>query len=193
MVVRFCPRMRPSRIVRLCRPWPIAVGFYLLAGSGSFGASATATQTLSAALSPIAKLSVPLSLTATQGSQKFSPFTGSLPITYRVRTTPTGGGTLTVQVTSDFAPAGGPSAASGALTFTCGSATIGTPCSGTQTATTSSQTPVLTLPASACTGGGGACSGSDPNSVTVTFTLVDNPAYSTGTYSAGITFVISAT
>jgi hypothetical protein len=130
---------------------------------------------------------------AVAGSQKFSPFTGTLPISYRVRTTPSGGGAVTVQVTSDFSPTGGPSAAAGAVTYSCGSASIGTACSGTQTASTTSQTPVLTLPASACTGGGGACSGNDPNSVTVTFTLTDNPAYSTGAYSAALTFVISAT
>lgn len=177
----------------LCRPWPVALGWCLLAGNGSFGSSATANQTLNAAFSPIAKLSVPSVLTVTPGSQKFSGFTATLPISYRVRTTPTGSGTLTVRVTSDFSPADGPSAASGALTYTCGGATIGTSCSGTQTASPSSQTPVLTLPASACTGGGGSCSSPNPNSVNVTFTLTDNPGYSTGSYSAGLTFVISAT
>jgi hypothetical protein len=168
------------------------VGFCLLTGSGSYGSSASVNQTLDASLSPIAKLSLPGSVAVT-GSQRFSGFSGTLPISYRVRTTQGGGGTLTLQVTSDFSPAGGPSAASGALTYTCSGATLGAGCSGTQTASTGSQTPVLTLPSSACTGGGGACSSQDPNTVNVTFSLTDNPAYSTGSYSASLTFIISAT
>jgi hypothetical protein len=157
------------------------------------GATGTATQTLNALIYPIAKLSVPASVTLTSGSTQFSPFQASLPITYRARTTPTGGGTMTVQVTSDFTPAGGPSAASGVLTYTCSSANLGTACSGIQTASTTIQTPVLTLPASACTGGGGTCSASDPNSLTLNFTVVDDPSYATGSYSAKVTFTISAT
>jgi hypothetical protein len=95
-------------------------------------------------------------------------------------------------VASDFSPSGGPTAASGALTYLCGGANLGTACSGTQTASTTTQTPVLSVPASACTGGGGACSSQNPNSVSLTFTLIDSPVYSTGTYSANITFTISA-
>jgi hypothetical protein len=147
---------------------------------------------LSASFFAIAKLSVPASLTLAAGATGFSPFQASLPLSYRVRTTPGGSGTVTVQVTSDFAPAGGPSAAAGALTYSCGAATLGTPCSGLQTASTTLQTPVLTLPASACTGGGGACSAGDPNSVNLTFFLTDDPGYGTGSYSARLTFVISA-
>jgi hypothetical protein len=170
----------------------LAAAVCLLARTASFGASATTNQTLSAGFSPIAKVSVPVSLAVT-GTQRFSGFSGTLPISYRARTTPFGGGTLTVRVTSDFSPSGGPSAASGALTYSCSGATLGTPCSGNQTASTSSQTPVLTLPASACTGGGGACSPQDPNTVNVIFNLTDDPGYSTGSYSASITFTISAT
>src|ERR1035441_897132 len=157
------------------------------------GATGTATETLNALIYPIAKLTVPSSVSLTAGAAKLSPFQASLPVTYRARTTPTGGGTMTLQVTSDFSPAGGPSAASGALTYTCTSANLGTACSGAQTASTTLQTPVLTLPASACTGGGGACSAQDPNSLTLNFTVVDDPRYDTGSYSAKVTFIISAT
>jgi hypothetical protein len=115
-------------------------------------------------------------------------------VSYQVRTTPGGsGGKITLQVTNDFSPTGGPTAASGALTYVCGGANLGTACSGTQTASTTTSTPVLTVPASACTGGGGACSSQNPNSMNLTFTLTDNPVYPTGTYSANITFTISAT
>src|ERR1035438_1779355 len=157
------------------------------------GATGTATQTLNAMIYPIAKLSAPASVSLTSGGTQFNPFQGSVPITFRARSTPAGGGTMTLQVTSDFAPAGGPSAASGALTYTCSSANLGTACSGAQTASTTLQTPVLTLPASACTGGGGACSAQDPNSLTLNFTVVDDPRYDTGSYSAKVTFIISAT
>ena len=181
-----------TKIRLLCRRCPSILALWVIAGNGGFGSTASTSQTLDLSLSPIAKLSVPASLTAVAGNQKFAAFTATLPVSYRLRTTPSGGGTLTVRVSTDFTPAGGPSAAGGALTYSCGWATLGTPCSGNQTASTTAQTPVLTLPASACTGGGGACSAQDPNSVDVTFTLTDTPAYSTGAYSAGLTFVISA-
>jgi len=51
---------------------------------------------------------------------------------------------------------------------------------------------VLTVGAGVCTGGGGSCSTNDPNTVQTSFTLADNPAYGTGTYSAVLTFTISA-
>jgi hypothetical protein len=68
---------------------------------------------------------------------------------------------------------------------------LGTACSGTQTLSTTSTTPVVTFPASACTGAG--CPGTSPQSVQVHFTLVNSTQYKTGTYSAGLTFTISAT
>jgi len=152
----------------------------------------TATQSMTAVINPAAKLSVQASAALAVSGSYFASYQASLPVSYRARTTSAGGGNITVRVSSDFTPSGGPTAASGALTYVCSGATLGTACSGTQTAT-SSQTPVLTLPASACTGGGGACSSGDPNSVTLQFVLTNNPAYSTGTYSVQLTFVISAT
>jgi hypothetical protein len=161
-------------------------------GSSS-GATGSATQSLAAFLYPAAKLSVPASMGMTAASGKFGSFQASLPISYRVRTTSLGGGMITVQVTSDFSPQGGPSAGAGALLYSCGSASMGTPCSGTQTAATNSQTPILSLPAAACTGAGGNCRSQDPNGMTILFTLPDDPGYTTGAYSAQLTFVISAT
>ena len=152
-----------------------------------------ATQSLIATIQPAAKLSLPPAIAMMPGATSFSAFVAAAPINYRARTTPTGGGVITLQVTSDFSPAGGPSAATGVLTYTCSGASLGIACSGTQTASTSAQTPVLTLPASACTGGGGACSIQDPNSVTLNFTLADEPGFATGTYSATITLTVSAT
>ena len=55
------------------------------------------------------------------------------------------------------------------------------------------QTLVVVIPGQACTGGGGACSSADPNSVSINFVLSNDPGYQTGTYSAQLTFTISAT
>ncbi len=176
-------------------PYPLGYQFVLLLlwmSAPAGAASAVATQTLTATIAPAWNLAVPATASLARGQQAFQPFQVTVPVNYQARTTPSGSGKITLRVSADFAPAGGPSASSGALTFGCSGASLGTPCSGTQAASTTTQSTVLTLPASACTGGGGLCSGQDPNLVNVTFLLTDDPGYSTGSYSAGITFTISA-
>lgn len=153
----------------------------------------TTTQTLSAQLFPIGKLAVPIGLPLASSGTTFVAFSGALAVSYRVRTTPAGAGAITVQATSDFSPAGGPSVSAGDLTYTCSGASLGASCSGSQTVSAAVQTPVLTIPAGVCTGGGGACSASDPNSVQVNFVLTNDPGFSTGTYTAQLIFTISAT
>jgi hypothetical protein len=157
------------------------------------GVTGTTTQTLSAQINALGKVSVPASLTLTTAGTTFVAYSGNLTVSYRARTTSaTGSGSLTMRATADFSPAGGPSISGGQLTYTCSAATLGAACSGTQTASTSSQTNVVTLGAGVCTGGGGSCSSVNPNSVQSTFTLSNNPAFKTGTYSATLTFTISA-
>jgi hypothetical protein len=157
------------------------------------GATGTTTQTLSAQIDAIGKLSVPASLNVTTAGTTFVAYSGALSVSYRARTTAaTGSGSLTLKATADFSPAGGPSISSGQLTYTCSAATLGAACSGTQTASTAAQTSVVTLGAGLCTGGGGSCSSVNPNTVQTTFTLSNNPAFKTGTYSATLTFTISA-
>jgi len=168
-------------IVSCCAP------FCLSAATG------TATQTLSAQINAIGKLSVPSTVSVVNSGTTFVAYTGNLSVSYRIRSTATtGSGTLSVKATNDFTPAGGPSIAGGMLTYTCSAATLGTACSGSRTLSTTSQTSVLTVGAGVCTGGGGSCSTNDPNTVQTSFTLADNPAYGTGTYSAVLTFTISA-
>jgi hypothetical protein len=174
----------------------LPVGFCVLLAMSSLpagGGTGSAGQTLTATINPAWALSVPSSATLTHGTTAFQPFQANLTVNYQVRTSPVGSGKITLQVASDFSPAGGPAAAKGNLTYTCGGANLGTACNGTQTASTTIQTPVLTVPASACTGGGGACSSQDPNQLNLTFTLTDDPGYATGTYSATVLFTISAT
>jgi len=150
------------------------------------------TQTLTATIQPAWTLSAPTSAIMAGGPNPFQPFRSTFAVSYRARTTPSGSGSITLRITSDFSPSGGPTSAGGGLTYTCGAAGLGAACSGTQTASTSAQTPVVTLPAAACTGGGGVCSNQDPNSLNLTFVLADDPQYKTGSYSATITFTISA-
>jgi hypothetical protein len=178
---------------RNCYGGTVAVVLALLLATSGEGGTGTATQTLSAQIDAIGKVSVPSTLTLTTSGTTFATYTGSLEVSYRARTTAgTGSGSLTVRATSDFTPAGGPSIATGNLTYTCGSATLGTACSSVQTTSTSSQTSVVTLGAGLCTGGGGACSSANPNTVQTSFMLLNSPAYKTGTYSATLTFTISA-
>ena len=155
---------------------------------------ATLTQTINAQLNPLGKISAPASLTLSSTGTVFNPYTGTATLLYRARTTPAGtGGTITVQATGEFSPSGGPTVSSGGLTYTCSAATLGTPCTGTKTLSLTTATSVATIPTSACTGGGGACSTADPNSVKVNFSLTNSPQYQTGSYSATVTFTISAT
>jgi hypothetical protein len=156
-------------------------------------ATGTATQTLSAQVNAIGKLSVPAASTVTSAGTTFAGYTGSLTVSYKARTTAaTGSGSLTVTASADFSPAGGPSIASGQLTYTCSAATLGAACVGTQTASTASQTNIATIGSSACTGGGGSCSTVNPNTVLASLSLSNNPTYKTGTYSATLIFTISA-
>ena len=181
----------PERVL----PLVLSIAAGVLTSATAWGqATATATQSIQGEIDPAGKLSVPATLTLTSaGGPTFPSFTGSATVSYRARTTPTGSGAITAQVTSNFSPTGGPSASAGDLTYTCSGSTLGTNCSGTQTASTASATPVLTIPSSACTGGGGSCSASDPNTMQVNFTLTNRVTYKTGTFSAQVTFSISAT
>lgn len=157
------------------------------------GSTGTGSQSLNATIDPVGSITAPASASLTTSATTFKPFTGDLTVNYKARTTPVGGGAITLSVSSDFTPSGGPSAASGALTYTCSGATLGSACSGSQTASTTAQTPVLALPGGVCTGGGAPCGNQNPNSVGLSFTLTDNPAYATGAYSARVTFTISTT
>ena len=152
----------------------------------------TGTQTLSVNVSAIGKLSVvQSSISLTHAGTTFADFTGAESVQYKIRTTiSTGSASFTVNATADFAPANGPSVANSDLKYTCSGASLGTACSGTQTMKTSASTNVLTVGAGQCVGTG--CAGPDPSSVTVNLDLVNSPTFQTGSYSATLTFSISA-
>jgi hypothetical protein len=126
----------------------------------------------------------------TTSATNFTNYTGTTSFTYWIRTSTSGGsGTISLKVTSDFTPGGGPSVATpptsgDALTYVPTVASPGTPASGSQTASTSAATAVATFGANAH------ATASTANSVA--WTLTNDPVYPTGTYDATVTFTISA-
>ena len=154
--------------------------------------AATGATTVSVTVGPEAALQVTTSTTnlAATGTI-FNPYTGTTNLTYKVRTTQsTGSGTVTLKVTADFSPAGGPSVATppstgDALTYTCTVAAPGTACTGSQTASTTAATPLATF-------GAGASSAAAGNSASTAWSLSNDPVYKTGAYSATVTYTISA-
>jgi hypothetical protein len=152
----------------------------------------TGTTTVSVTVGAESAISVTTGTTAlaTVGTI-FNPFAGSTNFSVKMRSTEsTGTGTVTLKVTADFG-AGGPNVttpptAGDALTYTCAVITSGTPCTGTQTASTASATPVATF-------GAGAHSTSAGNTSSVSWSLTNDPLYKTGTYTATVTFTVSQT
>ena len=136
-------------------------------------------------------LFVPGAKTLTRVGTAFSPYTGSITLSYHARTSAAGSATITMQATSDFTGSH-PSVGAGDLTYNCGPADLGTACSGTQTASTTTSQAVVSIPPSSCTGGGGGCSSAVPNSMIINFWLANSPAAQTGTYTSNIVFTISA-
>jgi hypothetical protein len=148
------------------------------------------TQTIAVNVAPNGKLSLPSNVNLQSADTRFGGnLSGTLTVSYWARTSDGGGGSVTVQAGSEFMPAGGPSVSS--VTYLCSGATLGTGCSGSHTLATSTQTPLVSLPGGACTGGGSVCSTQEPNTVLLSLSAPNNPQYKTGSYSALITFTIS--
>lgn len=153
----------------------------------------TGNTTLSVSIGVEAGLRVDTPTTTLSTAGGFSDFTGGTDFTYKIRTSNAGGsGTITMQITSDFSPVGGPSVASpldpsDTLTYSCSLIAPATACVGSQTASTTAQTSVASFGANAHS----TKLGSGPNSVS--WTLANDPQYATGSYNATATFTISAT
>jgi hypothetical protein len=151
----------------------------------------TGTTTVSVAVAAEAGLTVSTPTTLTSVGTNFSTYTGTTNLTYFIRTKPTTGtGSIVLQVTTDFAPTGGPSVTTppttgDALTYNCTVSAPGTACTGPLTAKTSATTTVGTFGADAHSTFAG-------NSASVAWSLTNDPVYKVGTYSATVTFTISA-
>ncbi|MBI2819381.1 MAG: hypothetical protein HYX73_05315 [Acidobacteria bacterium] len=153
----------------------------------------TGTTTLQVIVGTEAAIQVDTGTTSLTTAGSFADYTGSTDYTYKIRTTQVGGtGAITLQITSDFSPAGGPSVAAppsagDTLDYTCTAAAPATGCAGPLTASTAAATSVATFGADARS----ALAGNSGNSVD--WTLTNDPQYVTGTYNATATFTISAT
>jgi len=153
--------------------------------SGGWAVTQTGTTTVTATVSADASITVSSPTNLIQGVGAFANFTGSTTVTFSIRTTKVGGSGSIVLQAAEFAPAGGPTVAAGNLTYTCsGSPSVGSPCSGTITASTSSTTSVV--------GSIGADAKANGTGVTVNWTLANSPLFSTGTYNSTVTFTVSS-
>jgi hypothetical protein len=164
-----------------------AVAFSLLLSPAWTCLAVTRTATTSVTVNIGAEASVSISspTSLTQGGGGFVAFLGSSTVTFSIRTTKVGGSGSILLLAAEFAPAGGPTVASGSLTYTCGGApAVGTLCLGTQTASTSTSTPVVSSI--------GANQKVANTTATVSWTLADSPLYSTGAYSAAVKFTVTS-
>lgn len=155
--------------------------------------ASTGTTNVSVTVAAEAALSISTGTTTlTSTGTLFANYTGTTSFLYKIRTSKTAGtGTITAKVTTDFSPTGGPSVTTppttgDALSYTCTVSAPGTACTGSQTASTSAQTSVAGF-------GTDAKSALAGNSGSLSWTLTNDPAYSSGAYSATVTFTVSAT
>ena len=181
-------RGRVRTAARRRSTYPVRLALLFLLPIRGMSDIQTTTQILSANVTANGKIAVPASVSLRSSDTRFGNLSGSVTVSYWSRTSSAGGSSITVQAT-DFAPAGGP--AVGTVSYSCSGATLGTGCSAPQALATATQTLLVALPSSTCTGGGGACSTDDPNTVLMTFAMPSQPHYKTGSYSAQIMFTIS--
>jgi hypothetical protein len=167
-------------------------GALLIMAGTARAQGATGTTTVSVIIGAEASLSINAATALSAAGSTFAnAFTGATTFTYKIRTKQVGGtGSITLQVTSDFAGAGGPSVltpptSGDALTYSCTLAAPGTACTGPITSSTTAATSVGTF-------GTNAKSTFAGNLGTINWTLTNDPVYATGTYNATVTFTISA-
>jgi hypothetical protein len=175
----------------------IASPFIAFPANAQLGTGTGAT-TLSVTVGAEAGLTVAATSTLTSVGTNFATYTGTTALTYYIRTTQTtGAGSITAKVTTDFAPAGGPSvltppSVGDALSYTSSGTAPGNNAVGNVmaftgiTASTTAQTNVATFGADNRSLLAG-------NSESVAWSLSNDPKYKTGAYSATVTFTISAT
>jgi hypothetical protein len=154
-------------------------------------AQTTGTTSLSLTVAASASITISTGTTTLTAASATAPYTGTTAFTFLVRTSQLIGlGTIQVKITSDFSPSNGPSVASpptvgDTLSYTC-TATIGTACLTSTVASTLLNTTVVSFGAdihSLLTGSSG----------TTVWSLTNDPAYKSGTYTATATYTISVT
>lgn len=180
--------------MKLLRKSLIGAAFLSVGAFQAFGQNLTATGTLTVNVVAEASIAVSSSPTLTETTANFgAPYTGNTTFSYKIRTSSGGtGGSITVKISTDFSPTGGPSVASpptagDALTYSCTVAS-GTACTAGTTASTTSATSVATFTkgqhSTAIAGDAG----------TVSWSLTNDPAYAVGSgYQAQALFTIATT
>jgi len=167
----------------------------LLAASMSYAqTSPTATANLSVTVGAEAAIVVNSS-PAFASTGIFGNYTSTTALTYYVRTITSG--TITVEITTDFSTGGsggGPSVANpptsgDLLTYTC---TAAAPVTGTATPCSSAQTASTILATNVVTFGTTTQSAKVGDATTTSWTLVNDPAYKAGSYTAVATYTIAA-
>ena len=176
----------------------LAVPAMLLAASVCSAQSDSATANLTLTIGPEAAITVTNSPAFNLTGGTFGNYTTTTSLNWKVRTgsaATTAG--ITVKITQDFSAGGangGPSVANpptsgDLLTYMCTSDTAptgsATACTGSQTASTNSATPVVVF-------GANTQSLKTGNSASTSWTLVDDPNYAAGSYTAVATYTISA-
>jgi len=176
---------------------PLLAVLMLVASSAFAQLGTTApTATVAVICQPEAALTIQdTAITLTQTGTNFSDYTGTTGFTYFIRTTKVlGTGSIVLEVTSDFSPSGGPLVAgmptgSDNLYYSCTvpnpSHGTATPCTGPVNSSTAAQTNVAGFGTDARSPKAGVAS-------SVTWGLSNDPLYQTGTYTATVTYTISA-
>lgn len=180
----------------------ILVAGLLLAASTAFAQLGTTapTATVKVIVNPEAALTIQTpALVLSQSGNNFTDYSGTTNFTYFIRTTLSGGtGNITLEVTTDFSAGGGntpsvhaPPTPSDYLYYSCTvpTATSGattTPCSGPVNSSTTAATNVAAFGTDARSAKAGVAS-------SVVWGLSNDPLYQTGTYTATVTYTISAT
>jgi len=183
----------------------LALGFAVILISlkvSSPANAATANANVVVQVAASASISATASVTLTPPATPFTGnYTGLTLLTFSIRTTPTtGSGSLTVQGQTEFTPgtAGdvGPTIAGGKLTYACASGDLttgtGSGLSGTLTyCGGASQTVSMTTGTNVLTGIG-AKSNAGGDTLNVHWTVPDSATYVVDTYTATVTFTLTA-
>jgi streptogramin lyase len=164
----------------------------------AFAAAVTATGTNNVAVTVGAEASITIGSATTLASvgTAFANYTGTTNFTYKIRTTKVGGsGNVALQVTTDFGAGGAtgtpsvltPPTTGDLLTYMCTATGTSSPtaCTGPITASTTATTAVLSVVTDAHSALAG-------DSGSVSWTLVNDPMYKTGLYTAVVTFTVTA-
>jgi hypothetical protein len=150
----------------------------------------TGTTTLGVTVGAEAAIVIDTTSTNLTSTGTFLDYKGTTNLTYFIRTN--NGGAITLAFGgNDFSPAAGPSimtpvTATDSLTYTCTNATAGTACPSQTVVSDIATYPVASFGALFQSAKAG-------NAASVVWDLTNDPAYKYGSYSATVTFTISAT